>query len=249
MELMELTFSVWNFKIFPRFKDAQVKFFWFLWRCFLHFLGEVFGHSVCEGGVWCRAAKRHSWVHTRPREPRPSSQTHRAILPPFQLCVRWPDFHLSLSAPMFWKKEPPHECCCRFSSILWENMLLSRHYALYWVAIFWPQRSALAKVEVCRWLRSMARAWNPSCGWLCAYSGGKAIIHGQTLPAHRQADKQAGRPTERGRPPRRMRQMWHPICILPAARPTGLAIWLVAWNNEAETKNVSCERMRREKKK
>ena len=22
--------------------------------------------------------------------------------------------------------------------------------------------------------------------------------------------------------------------------------WLVAWNNEAETKNVSCERMRRE---
>ena len=27
---------------------------------------------------------------------------------------------------------------------------------------------------------------SPSCGWLCAYSGGKAIIHGQTLQAGQQ---------------------------------------------------------------
>ena len=27
-------------------------------------------------------------------------------------------------------------------------------------------------------------AVSPSCGWLCAYSGGKAIIHGQTLQSH-----------------------------------------------------------------
>lgn len=33
---------------------------------------------------------------------------------------------------------------------------------------------------------------SPSCGWLCAYSGGKAIIHGQTLQAHQ---------ASRGRPP------------------------------------------------
>ena len=35
-------------------------------------------------------------------------------------------------------------------------------------------------------------AWCASCGWLCAYSGGKAIIHGQTLPA----GPLASRPTE-----------------------------------------------------
>ena len=56
-----------------------------------------------------------------------------------------------------------------------------------------------------------------------------------------------GRAGQSGRP-RRATSAPHEANVTPNMYSARLwSGWLVAWNNEAETKNVSCERMRRER--
>ena len=96
------------------------------------------------------------------------------------------------------------------------------------------RRPAAASLSPLRPPARPQRRWArcPSCGWLCAYSGGKAIIHGQSRRLGERAGERASD--------------LFAACGKCDTQYVFCLAGLVAQNNEEETKNVSCERKKRE---